>query len=127
MSPFVNDTRGIHGNRLTQKSRSCLLNQYEGISHNALFRHSQTHSVNDSIYSGKSSEKLHCGNVLNMPYYSHCVSFKNKYTHKNRMYRVVVEYYTYLGASAIGLACIGPVEGEGSDSPAAFIAMTLYS
>ena len=44
------------------------------VSHNALFWESQTHSVNDSIIwfwlsiSGNASKKLHCGNVVNMPY-----------------------------------------------------------
>ena len=44
------------------------------VSHNALFWNSQTHSVNVSIFdflsiSGNSSEKLHCGDVVIMPYW----------------------------------------------------------
>ena len=43
------------------------------ISHNALFWNCQEHSVNDPIkfwlcISGNFDVKLHCGNVINMPY-----------------------------------------------------------
>ena len=52
----------------TQYNRAC-----QRVSHNALFWKSQTNSVNDSIYDfvGVFLEipvKLHCGNVVDMPY-----------------------------------------------------------
>ena len=52
----------------------CSYRAWLWVSHNALFWESQTHSVNDSIIwfwlsiSGNASKKLHCGNVVNMPY-----------------------------------------------------------
>ena len=59
-------------------NRACLR-----VSHNALLWKSQTHWVNDSIYklsiSEYSSEILHCGNVINMPYWR-----KEIYCNNNR-------------------------------------------
>ena len=42
------------------------------VSHNALLCKSPTYAVNDSIYDFD-WEKLHCGNVVNLPYWSYAI------------------------------------------------------